>query len=303
MEAHQSVSKAMDILGLGQEFLRKIPVNECFQIELGALRAAIAEDRTSGFAPFCVVGTIGTVNTGAIDNLRELAAVCREEDLWFHIDGAFGALAVLSNELRSRVDGIELADSLAFDFHKWMHVQYDAGCILVRNGQKHRNAFSMRAPYLHGAARGLAGGGEWPCDLGPELSRGFRALKVWFALKEHGTERLGSAISMNCRQAAYLAECVKLTPNLELLSTPSLNIVCFRFHPGSWSGASLDELNQNIIVELQLSGIAVPSAAWIKGVLAIRVNITNHRSRYEDFDLLVNSVLEIGLKITGSSGS
>ena len=239
-----------------------------------------------------MVGTAGTVNTGAIDDLESLAAICSEQGLWFHVDGAFGALAVLSEEIRPRLRGIGLADSLAFDFHKWMHVQYDAGCLLVRNGRQHRETFSMRPAYLHRIGRGPASGGEWPCDLGPELSRAFRALKVWFALKEHGAAAFGRAIAMNCRQAEYLAELVRGLPDVQLMNSPSLSVVCFRFRPPGWDDAALDRLNEDVVADLQESGVAVPSTTRIRGVLSIRVNITNHRTRREDLDLLVRATVE-----------
>lgn len=291
-EAHHSVARASEILGLGSEGLRRIPVTEDFRIDLDALRAAIATDRKAGLEPFCVIGTAGTVNTGAIDDLESISAICRDEKLWFHVDGAFGALAVLSESLRPKVAGLERADSIAFDFHKWMHVQYDAGALLVRDGEAHRSAFSMRPVYLRSSDRGLAGGGEWPSDLGPELSRGFRALKIWMALKEHGAAAFARAIEKNCRQAEYLAGLVRQLPGAELLNTPSLNIVCFRFRPAGWDEPAVDLLNEDVIVALQESGVAVPSATRIRGHLAIRVNLTNHRTRREDLDLFARSAAE-----------
>jgi aromatic-L-amino-acid decarboxylase len=291
-EAHSSVTRAVEILGLGTESLRRVRVDADFRMDVRALREAIAADRDAGGEPFCVIGTAGTVNTGAIDDLESLAAICREEHLWFHVDGAFGALAALSEELRPRLLGMERADSLAFDFHKWMHVQYDAGCLLVRDGERHRAAFSMRPAYLRSVGRGLASGGEWPADLGPELSRGFRALKVWFALKEHGATAFARSIERNCRQAQYLAGLVREAPGVELLSAPSLNIVCFRFHPPDWDDAALDRLNEDVVVELQESGVAAPSTTRIHGALAIRVNLTNHRTRRLDLDLLMKAAAD-----------
>jgi len=269
-----------------------VPVDADFRLDSNALRKAIAVDRQAGRRPFCVVGTAGTVNTGAIDDLESLAEICRLEDLWFHVDGGFGALAVLSESLRPRLSGLEEADSLAFDFHKWMHIQYDAGCLLVRDGENHRAAFSTFTEYLHSTRRGLTGGGEWPSDLGPELSRGFRALKVWFALKEHGAAQFARSIERNCRQAQYLADVIRKMAGVELLNEPSLNIVCFRFHPPDWDDAALDRLNEDVVVELQQSGVAAPSTTRIHGALAIRVNLTNHRTRREDLDLFVRSAAE-----------
>ena len=300
-EAHDSIGKALEILGHGRESLRRIPVDREFRIDLEALREAIRRDRQEGREPFCVVGIAGTVNTGSIDDLEALAAICAEEKLWLHVDGAFGSLAVLVEELRPRLAGLERADSLAFDFHKWLHVPYDAGCLLVRDGVRLPETFSVRADYLDRNVRGLSGGGEWPADLGPELSRGFRALKVWFAMKEHGIERFGEAIARNCRQAQYLAGLVREAPETELLAPPSLSIVCFRFHPPGWADADLDRLNEDVVADLQESGVAVPSTTRIRGALAIRVNITNHRTRREDLDLFFAKVREIAAKRAASS--
>ncbi len=292
-EAHSSVARALELLGLGHNSLRKIPVNKNFGIDPVALRRAIREDRHEGREPFCVVGCAGTVNTGAVDDFTALAEICELEGLWFHVDGAFGALCALSSEMRPRIRGIDRSDSISFDFHKWMYVQYDAGCVLVRDGQLQQKAFATRPDYLQHSDRGLAGGGEWFTDFGPELSRSFRALKVWFALKEHGTERFGAMIEKNCRQAKYLAELVENDANLELLAEPTLNVVCFRYHDAQMTEDESDQLNQDIVADLHARGIAAPSTTRIDGKLAIRVAITNHRSRSDDFDLLVDSVVAI----------
>ncbi len=293
-EAHSSVARAFEILGLGRHALRSIPVGADYRIELEQLELAIAADRRLGFKPFCVIGTAGSATTGAIDDLAALADIAAEHDLWLHVDGAFGALAVLSPELKPKLAGIERADSLAFDFHKWLHVQYDAGCILVRQGELQRAAFTFHADYLQRAPRGLAGGEPWFCELGPELSRGFRALKVWFTLKEHGTRRLGQAICANCRQAEYLATRVLEQERLQLMAPVALNIVCFRVRGAHLSAAETDRLNAEIVADLQESGIAAPSTASLPKGVAIRVNLTNHRTTDADLDRLLEAVIEIG---------
>ena len=188
------------------------------RLRLPDLRDAIAADRTAGRQPFCVVGAAGTVNTGAIDDLAAMADLCRDERLWFHVDAAFGGLAVLVPEIAPRLAGMERADSLAFDFHKWLHVPYEAGCILIRDEAVHRAAFALRPDYLAAAERGLAGGNPWLCEYGVDLSRGFRALKVWFTLQTFGLDRLGQAIAGNCDQARWLAARVAAEPELELLA-------------------------------------------------------------------------------------
>ncbi|KCZ45713.1 MULTISPECIES: pyridoxal-dependent decarboxylase [unclassified Hyphomonas] len=292
-ETHSCVARAFDLLGLGTDALRKIPANDRFEIDMDALKAAIATDREAGLTPFIVIGTAGTVNVGAIDPLEELADLAAEESMWFHIDGAFGSLGVLSDRVKGRLTGVKRADSLAFDFHKWLHVNYDAGFALIRDEKLHRAAFTDRPDYLTAKARGLAGGNPWPVEYGPELSRGFRALKVWAQIAEFGTDRLGRMIERNCYQASYLGEQVEKTPGLELLAPVALNICCFRYTEPGLSDAVLDAMNDEIVIQLQEQGSAAPSTTRLKGRLAIRVNITNHRTARADLDILLDEVQRI----------
>ncbi|MBL4806029.1 MAG: aminotransferase class V-fold PLP-dependent enzyme [Rhodobacteraceae bacterium] len=282
-QAHACAVRAFDLLGLGKDALRLIPVNAAFEMDITALKSAITADRAARLTPFCVVGTAGTVNVGAFDDLTAIADIAATENLWFHVDGAFGASGVLSEALRPKLRGIERADSIAFDFHKWLHVNYDAGFVLVRDGEAHRQAFSDRPEYLAEAARGLAAGNPWPVEYGPELSRGFRALKIWAQINEHGVDRLGQAITRNVEQAKLLERLVLDHPKLEMVAPVAAQIVCFR-HVGS------DELNAEIVLRLQESGIAAPSTTQINGQLAIRVNITNHRTTDDDLLILVEAV-------------
>jgi glutamate/tyrosine decarboxylase-like PLP-dependent enzyme len=296
-EIHSSIHKAVELLGLGMDALRPVPVNDYFQIDLPALKTAIARDRQDGHLPFCVVGAAGTTNTGAVDDLNALADICQQEGLWLHVDGAFGAWAALTSDARGMVAGMERADSLALDLHKWMYVPYEIGCALVRREKDHRKAFSLTAAYLgHGeGGRGLTGVDlPWFSDYGFQLSRGFRALKAWMSLKEHGGRKYGRLIQQNIDQARYLAELIDAAPELELAAPVTLNVVCFRYIRPGLDDAALDELNKQIEVELQEQGIAVPSVTTIRGQCVLRVAHTNHRSRREDFDLLVREVMRIG---------
>ena len=294
-QTHSCVDRAFDLLGLGSDALRKIPCDSSFRMDTAALQEAIKKDREDGLIPFVIVGTAGSVNVGAIDDLDQLADLAAGEKLWFHIDGAFGATAILSREIRTRLRGIERADSLAFDFHKWLHVNYDAGCVLVRSAEEHLQSFCGRPDYLAGAGRGLAAGTPWPVDFGPELSRGFRALKVWAHLLEHGTEKLAAAITMNCAQARYLGKKVSESDRFKLLAPVMLNIVCFSYEPEG--NVNLDKLNGKIVERLQASGIAAPSTTRLNGQTAIRVNITNHRTEFEDLDLLLTEAGRIGQRL------
>lgn len=291
-QAHSCVARAFDMLGLGSDALRIVPCLEDFTMDLSALRRMIREDAEAGHDPFTVIGTAGSVNVGAIDDLAGIADIAATKDLWFHVDGAFGATAILSDVVRPRLKGMERADSLAFDFHKWLHVNYDAGCVLIRDRDAHLRAFSERPDYLAPSARGLAAGNPWPVDFGPELSRGFRALKIWAHLLEHGTDKLGAAITRNVEQAAWLGAIIDETPDLELLAPATLNIVCLRYLP---EGATdPDALNEAIVIELQVSGTAAPSTTRINGKLAIRVNLTNHRTTRPDLELLIAEIIRIG---------
>jgi glutamate/tyrosine decarboxylase-like PLP-dependent enzyme len=287
--AHSCIIKAMEMAGLGRDALRVLAVDRQGRLEPGAVAAAIATDREAGLTPFLLVGTAGTVDIGAVDDLPGLAALARAEGLWFHVDGAYGALAILAPDLAPLLEGIQAADSIALDFHKWGQVPYDAGCILVRDGGLLRATFATPAAYLRQGARGLAGGAPWPCDSGPDLSRGFRALKTWFTLKTHGTRRLGEMIGGTCRLAQYLKARVEAAGALELMAPVALNIVCFR-HRGD------DALNLRIVEELQDSGVAAPSTTTLDGRVAIRAAIVNHRTRAGDIDRLVEAVLEAGAR-------
>jgi glutamate/tyrosine decarboxylase-like PLP-dependent enzyme len=287
--AHGCISKAMDIAGFGSDALRCIAVDGSHRIDVAALRASIARDREAGLKPFLVVGSAGTVDIGAIDDLAALSALCREEQLWFHVDGAYGALGILSPALAPRLAGLQHADSIALDFHKWGQVPYDAGFLMVRDGDRHRDTFAAPAAYLRRESRGLAAGSNWPCDLGPDLSRGFRALKTWFTLKTYGTEKLGAMITRSCDLAAYLETRILAEPRLELLAPVQLNIVCFRYR-----AADADKVNGQIVIDIQESGIAAPSTTVLGGQLAIRAAIVNHRTDSCDIDALISAVLDFG---------
>lgn len=289
---HSCVANALRLLGFGSQSLRTVPVDAEGRILVERLREMVEEDRASGLRPFAVVGNAGTVDIGAVDDLTAIADFAAQEQLWFHVDGAFGALLRLSPRLRDRVRSIDRADSIAFDFHKWLHVTYDCGCVLIREREDHRAAFAGRPRYLEGQARGLAAGEPWFCDYGPELSRSFRALRVWFLLAEHGTDALAEAIEGSVERAAHMAARVVSEPTLELMAPARLNIVCFRVRPQGDENS--DELNTRVVAELQKRGIAAPSTTRLgDGVLAIRCCLMNHRANLEDMDVTIDGVLQI----------
>jgi glutamate/tyrosine decarboxylase-like PLP-dependent enzyme len=287
--AHSCIAQAMDLSGLGSDALAIVPVNRRFEIDIQALEAAIARDKHAGLTPFFIAATAGTVDVGAIDNLAAVAAIAQREKVWFHVDGAYGALGMLAPDIAPRLAGIERADSVAFDFHKWGQVPYDAGFILIRDGRLHHDTFASPAAYLMREIRGLAAGSPWPCDFGPDLSRGFRALKTWFTIQAYGARKLGAMISNTCVLAQYLKQSIEQEAALELLAPVALNIVCFRYR-----AEQPDEVNRKIVADLHESGIAAPSTTTVNGCLAIRVAIVNHRTAKSDIDALLRAAIAFG---------
>jgi len=282
---HGCVAKGMEIAGLGSEALRRIPTMPDHRIDLDALRAAIDADLAAGHVPFLLVGNAGTVDVGAIDDLSALADIARSRDLFFHVDGAFGSLGVLSPEIAPKLAGIERADAIALDFHKWGQAPYDAGFLLVRDGELHRQTFANDLAYLAREPRGLAAGAPWFSDFGPDLSRGFRALKVWWTFKTLGADRLGQAMAETCRLARRLAARIAAEPALELLAPVTLNVVCFRVRGDD------DRAHRALVVDLHEQGLAAPSTTRLGGAVAIRAAIVNHRTTESDVDALVDAVL------------
>jgi tetratricopeptide (TPR) repeat protein len=295
------MGRALDFAGLGSAALRLVAVDGRQRIDLNALQQAIVADRARGLTPFLVTGTAGTVDTGAIDDLAGIAELCAEHQLWFHVDGAYGALAMLAPELAPRLKGIQQADSLAFDFHKWAQVPYDAGFLLVRDGTRHQQAFVSTCAYLTREQRGMSAGSPWPCDLGLDLSRSFRAFKTWATLKVYGMNAIGAAIHRSCELARYLESRIVASPDLALMSTVELNVVCFRYRFATAAHSATDELedqlNRRLVIELQESGAVAPSTTIIAGRVAIRAAIVNHRTTRAEMDTLVAETLAMGLAL------
>ena len=295
-EIHSCNQKAIETLGLGSHGLRHVPVNADYTMDINTLERQVAEDRTAGMIPFCVIATAGTINTGAIDDMHAIADFCRREGLWFHVDGAIGAVAVLADNVRELFSGIERADSVALDLHKWMHIPFEAGCVIIRDAPAHRDSFALVPEYLQreADAGGLASGKVWFSDYGLQLTRQFRALKVWMSIKEHGLERFGRMIARNVEQARYLASLVEGSKALELMAEPGLDIVCFRYYREGLDTEELNRLNKDLLIQLQEGGVAAPSYTTLDGKYCLRVAISNHRSRLEDFDLMIEEVIRIG---------
>jgi glutamate/tyrosine decarboxylase-like PLP-dependent enzyme len=296
-ETHICIDKGVQLLGLGEDSFRKIPVDDNYRIKLDVLEEQIKKDKALGLQPFCVIGNAGTMNTGSFDNLEALAEICRREGLWFHIDGAFGAWTTIGDGTKSLVKGIDKADSLAFDLHKWMYMPFDVACTLIRREEDHFKTFAEHPDYF-----GNATTMKLRTDYGLQVSRYFRSLKVWMGLKEHGLNKYGRLVQQNCDQAKYFEGLVKETPELELLAPVASNVVCFRFRVPELSDDTLNELNSKIPMMLMGMGAAMISYTKLRGKMALRVCVVNHRSRREDFDLLVGKVIEAGTMMLQKMG-
>jgi aromatic-L-amino-acid decarboxylase len=292
-EVHLSIAKAADILGFGRDQVRVIACDERQRMRVDLLRQRIEADLREGLRAFCVVASAGTVNTGAVDPLADIADVAREFDLWFHIDGAYGAPGVLDDRKKHLFAGLERADSVSLDPHKWLYVPVDAGCLLFRDDAAAKAAFNTEdADYIktHGYTDEEAFA-FW--DYGIELSRRFRALKVWLTLQYYGSRRIAEAISGDISLAAYLGEIVDDAADFELLAPVELSICCFRYVPRrGLSDAELDRLNEGIMERVQKGGRAYLSNATVSGRFALRACITNFRTSKADIDEMVTAVRE-----------
>lgn len=292
-QVHGCHQKAVELLGMGNRALRRIPTGPDCRMDVAALARAIAEDRDDGWQPACVIATAGTVNTGAIDPLPALARLCHDEGLWFHVDGCIGALTRMSPAHGHLLDGIDQADSLALDPHKSLHVPFEAGCVLVRDQAAHFGSFALHSEYLDPALRGIAAAG-WLLDWGIQTTRGFRALKVWMMLREHGTARFGRIIGRNIDQAHRMAALIDAHPRLTRLAPVTLDIVCFRHDPGGLDPAALAALNAEIMMRLQEQGVVAFSDTTIHGEHGLRAAICNHRTTDDDIDMSVAAVVAAG---------
>jgi glutamate/tyrosine decarboxylase-like PLP-dependent enzyme len=303
--AHACVVRAMEMAGLGREALRRIPLNDDFQMDIRALEARIEQDLESGYRPFLITATAGSVDVGAFDDLEALANIAARFGIWLHVDGAYGALGVHSPRVRPRLRGLDRAQSVAFDFHKWGQVPYDAGFVMVADGVRLTDVFASPAAYLSREPEGLAAGDFWPTDYGPDLSRGCRALKTWFVLRTCGVEAIRAAIDNSLDLAAALRQRIADAPELEQLGPSDLNIVCFRLVPGTASAGAAatpcDDLNRQIARRLQLKGRVAPSLTQIDGKVALRAALFNPRATLSDINALVDGVLREGAELAGKA--
>ncbi|MGC4024003.1 MAG: pyridoxal-dependent decarboxylase [Mesorhizobium sp.] len=296
-QVHYCHRKAMETLGIGNDGLRKISSNSYYRIDVDALRQAIDADRKNGMMPACIIANAGTVNTGAIDDLNTLADLATEQDMWLHIDGCIGALLAIAPQNSWRVNGLNRADSIALDPHKWLHAPFEVGCALIKDRKAHRQTFAVSPEYLQGTTRGIASG-EWLYEYGLQTSRGFAALKVWMALMEHGAGKFGRLIDQNIGQARLLASLIKQHPRMQLMCEPETNICCFRYRPESMPESALHDLNIEIMLRLQETGVAALSDTTIHEQHCLRAAICNHRTRNDDLHLLISAIDAMGAALS-----
>ncbi len=303
-EGHGCTQKAIELLGLGRDSIRIIEDDSQMRMIPASLEAAIEADRAAGHVPMAVVASAGTVNTGAIDPIEILADVCQRHHVWLHVDGAYGAPAILSARYRDQLAGLARCDSLALDPHKWLYVPVEAGLVLIRDAEAMRAAFSLVPPYLRtdGSSTGV-GGPPWLSEYGFQQTRSFRALKVWMCLKHHGLAGYRAAIEHDLAMATRLADHVRRLPDLELFMPQSLSIVCFRYAPASWPAdkQKLNDINKALLERLQLGGRAFLSSTIIDDTLWLRACFVNFRTRDADVDLVPALVTALGAETVAAA--
>lgn len=305
-EGHVSITRVADLLNLGRNAVRFVASKDDFTMDAKDLERRLDEDQANGYYPFCVVGQVGSINVGAVDPLEDIARICRERGIWFHADGACGAVGAMLPEKESLFRGLELADSVTLDPHKWLYIPYECGCVLVRDPEKLRRSFSMSAPYLRGSLPTEYTGLDY-LEYGPQMSRGFRALKVWMTLKHYGKQGYQQLLRQNIRCAEHLDRLVRQADDFEVLHEPTLFIYSFRYAPASLREEAadseeeieriegrLDELNQRIADEIQLSGLAFIMTSRVNGRVVLRLSICSHRTTLEDMDMVFHKIKELG---------
>lgn len=291
-QVHTCVQKAVELLGLGSDSIRWIGIDEDFRLSLDALRVAIREDRQQGWHPFCIVASAGSVQTGAIDPLDALADMASESSLWLHVDGAYGAAAVLDPNSKPLFRGIERADSIALDPHKWLSVPVECGCVLVREGSLLRDTFSLVPAYIRTEPGKGIGNLPWFAEYGFQQTRGFRALKLWVTLTHAGTSGLQQQIARQIALARYLEQRILAAPDLELRSKGKLSIVCFRHVPRELARneEALNALNKTIMERMQANGIAFVTNTVLDGRFLLRVCILHYATTERDIDAMLEAV-------------
>lgn len=291
-QGHSCIQKAVELLGFGDRYLHRVPVDADYQMDVSALRRLIEQDRVSGLNPVCVVASVGTVNTGAIDPLAPLADLCAEEDLWLHIDGAYGGFGILDPNVAPLYNGIERADSLAIDPHKWLYMPVECGCTLVKDAQAMRDTFSVMPPYLRDD-RAL----PWFSEFGVQQTRGFKALKLWMTLQQVGLNGYRDLIARDNAMARALRARIMERANFEVVSAGPLSITCFRYKPNAYmDDEAVDALNRAIPPLVQASGEAFITTTELDERTVLRACIVNFRTAEADLDRLLDAIERAGEK-------
>jgi glutamate/tyrosine decarboxylase-like PLP-dependent enzyme len=295
-QGHSCARKAVELLGFGSDAIRIIPTTADYRIDPAGLDRAIAEDLDVGVRPIAVIATAGTVNTGAIDPIDAIADVCARHDVWLHVDAAYGGPAILTDEYRAQLTPVARADSIALDPHKWMFVPVEAGFVLIRDGEAMRSTYSLVPPYIRATGSSNAVMGlPWFSEYGFQQTRGFRALKVWMTMKQFGLAGHRQAIEENIALARYLADRIRQSPDLELVTT-GLSIVCFRYKEVS------DTLNRQLLEQVQLGGEAFLTSTEIDSRFVLRACIVNYHSTRADIDRMLDAVRQAGTELTHQAG-
>lgn len=295
-EGHSSFDKAMDVLGLGREYLRKIPVDSQMRIDVEQLEEQIRADKNKGLNPICAVAVAGTTNSGAVDDLEAVAEVCRRHDLWYHIDAAYGGPAARVEGVSDLFQGISKADSIVVNPHKWLYVPFEAGGALVKNPEHLRETFSTIPDYLKSDQTN--GNRTDLMEYNLPLTKEFKALKVWMTLKAYGADRLRREIASDIEKAKYLTECIKENENLQLVAPVPLSIVCFRYNPGHMSEAALNDYNNRLVNKIEEDGRIFLTGTKINEKSALRTCFINHRTRKEDIDKIIAVVQDLATKLS-----
>jgi glutamate/tyrosine decarboxylase-like PLP-dependent enzyme len=289
-QGHSCIEKSVEMLGIGHNYLRKIPVDAEYRIDIEQLRAQIVADRTAGLHPVCIAASAGTVNIGSIDPLDALADLCEQEDLWLHIDGAYGGFGILAEQTVGLFKGIERADSLAIDPHKWLYVPVECGCTLIRDKQAMRDTFSLVPPYLRDDTAL-----PWFSEFGFQQSRGFRALKLWMTLQQMGEQGYRDLISHDVALARLLQDKIRNHPDFELMTAGPLSVTCFRYAP---PGADdLNALNRKLLDVVQREGKVFLTSTELNKQLVLRACIVNFRTTEADLDFLLDVLAQAGTNV------
>jgi glutamate/tyrosine decarboxylase-like PLP-dependent enzyme len=297
-QSHSAVERAARIVGVRPQGIWKVPSDDAFRVRMDEMEAAVAEARRRGFTPIAICANAGATNTGAVDPLDALADLCAREGIWLHVDAAYGGFAVITERGRALFRGIERADSITLDAHKWLFQPFEAGCLMVRDVRLLEAAFGVHPEYLQDTLLGMEHVNF--ADRGLQLTRSFRALKVWMSIQTFGMAAFRAAVGRGIVLADRAAEHVRTAPTLELLSPPSLGVVCFRVNPGGLEEDALDELNEAVQNRVIRSGTAMMSSTRLRGAYSLRLCIMAHHTTWRDVEQTLQAIEAAGAELSPS---